>query len=380
MDTIGAHDVPGVALVPRTAAGQPLAPLGPLVASSAPHGDIVIAGADPQENDDGLLIQGAAGGPFAALQPPHAGFSAPVALTSAYLGDMALASPPAGGLGRGSLDVHVERFFSHSFIRNVSAHATGGGPLQALTLAMDFRAETLAVWVQKSAIYARLVPGKGAQHPLQRLAAVGAHPRIAALLSDDDRAIVAWAEQRGTQTSVFIDRSKIGVRFGSPELLERFNDPDSPSSPTASPSLVRLSSESVVIAWAGVADGHWVVRTAPVDLNGVLAVSTIAAPGADALLADLAPGPDDDALVLWTEPQPTATGLPNMQRQALFAARGLNVAADMPLFGEPEQLAPPAHLSDATVAFDPDSNRAIAVWRGEAARIEYSIRASAASP
>jgi hypothetical protein len=375
VDALGAGDLPGAPLVPRTAAGQPLAPIGPLAASGAPNGKILIAGTDPKEANAGLALQGAAGGPFAALHP-GAGSAAPIALTTAYLGDVALASPPAGG----ELNVHVERFFSHSFIRNVSAHAAGGGPLHALTLAMDFRAETLAVWIQKGVIYARLVPSKGAEHPLQRLAAVGGHTKIAALLSDDNRAIVAWAEQRGTQTSVFVDRSMLGVRFGSPELLERFNDPDRLSSPAASPSLVRLSSESVVMAWAGSADGHWVVRAAPVDLNGVLGVSTIAAPDANALLAALAPGPDDDALLLWTEPQSTAAGLPDMQRQALFAAHGPNTAPHSKLFGEPEELAQPAPVNDATVAFDPDSNRAVAVWRGEAARIEYSIRGRPPSP
>jgi hypothetical protein len=380
VDAIGAGDVPGVAIIPSTATGRPLAPSGPLAASGAPHGKIIIAGANPREADEGLSIQGAARGPFAALHP-DAGTADPIALTTAYLGDIALASPPAGGLQRGAVNVHVERFFSHGFTRNVVARAaSGGGPLQALTLAMDYRAEALAVWVQHGAIYARLVPSRGAAHPLERLAAVGAHPRIAALLSDDNRAIVAWVEQRGSQTSVFIDRSKPGVRFGSPELLERFNDPDGLSSPAASPSLVRLSSESVVLAWAGSADGHWVVRAAPVDLNGVLGLSTIAAPDADALLADLAPGPDDDALLLWTEPQPTAAGVPDVRREALFAAHGLNTSPGASLFGEPELVAAPAPVSDAAVAFDPASDRAVAVWQGEAARIEYSIRGRVAGP
>jgi len=380
VNAIGAGDLPGAAIIPSTAAGQPLALLGPLVASGAPHGKIMIAGANPREADEGLSIQGAARGPFAVLHP-SAGSTDPIALTTAYLGDVALASPPAGGLRRGGLDVHVERFFSHSFTRNVLARAaSGGGRLQALTLAMDYRAETLAVWVQHGALYARLVPGRGAAHPLERLASIGAHPRIAALLSDDNRAIVAWVEQHGMQTSVFIDRSKPGVRFGSPELLERFDDPDGLSSPAASPSLVRLSSESVVLAWAGSADGHWVVRAAPVDLNGVLGLSTIAAPNADALLADLAPGPDDDALLLWTEPQPTAAGAPDVRREALFAAHGLNTSPGASLFGEPELVAAPAPVGDAAVAFDPASDRAVAVWQGEAARIEYSIGGRAGGP
>jgi len=69
-----------------------------------------------------------------------------------------------------------------------------------------------------------------------------------------------------------------------------------------------------------------------------------------------------------------------MARQALFAARGSDLAATHTAFDEPEQVAPPAPLSDATVAFDPDSDRAVAVWRGEAAAIEYSIRATTLEP
>ncbi len=381
---IGAGDIPGSSDIPRTAAGHAIAPRGPLLADGAPHGQLAIAGSTPGAPADGLLIQGAAGGPFAPLLPAE-GSSAPMALATAYLGDLALASPPAGGTASGGehaagLRVHVERFFTHRFVRNVRTGAGSTGPLRALTLAMDYRSEALAVWAQDGAIYARLVPQRGAARPLQRLAPVASRPVIAALLSDDRHAIVAWSDERGDETSVYIDRSAVGVRFGVPQLLERFRDPDGLPSPAASPSLVRLSSESVVLAWAGAAAGHWVVRTAPVNLKGVGAVDTIAAPGEDALLADLAAGPADDTLVLWTEPLPTAAGPPDIRRQALFAAHALGGAAPPMMFGEAEQLAPPAPVADPTAAFDPGSDRAVAAWQGEAGAIEYSIRSNGTSP
>lgn len=399
---IGAGDIPGASAIPRTAAGRPLAPRGPLVASGAPRGELAIAGSAPGAPADGLLIQGAAAGPFRTLAPSES-TSAPMALATAYLGDVAFASPPApaptptsgsalaptpasapAGAGTGGprseIDVHVERFFGHGFVRNVATATAGAGAVQALTLAMDYRSEALAVWAQGGAIYARLVAQRGAPGPLQLLGPTGAHPRIAAVLSDDRHAIVAWAEQRGGETAVYIDRSAVGVRFGAPQLLERFRDPDGLPSPAASPSLVRLSSESVVLAWAGSAAGRWVVRTAPVDLSGLGAVSTIAAPGVDALLADLAAGPADDALVLWSEPEPTAAGRPDLQRQGLFAAQGFDVYPQRTAFGEPEQLAPPGPVGDASAAFDPDSDRAVAVWQGEAGATEYSIRTAGKSP
>jgi hypothetical protein len=376
---LGPSDVPQAPIVPHTASGEAVAPHGQITASGAPHGQIAIAGSSPHTRSAGLLIQGAASGPFAALKA-SGGLAAPFALDTAYLGDVALASSPAHARTDGALNVHVERFYARDFTRNVSARAPGGGQVQALTLAMDFRGEAFAVWAQRGWIYARLIPNKGRARPLQRLGSAGSAPKISALLSDDNRAIVAWAGQHGTQTSVYIDRSAVGVWFRRPQLLERFNDPDTIASPAGSPSLVRLSSESVLLAWAGSAAGHWVVRTAPVDLNGVLSIGTIAAPGVDALFSALAPGPADDALLLWTEPLSSRTGQPDMGRQAIFAARGTEVGGGRASFDKPEQVGAPGPVSDATVAFDPNSDRAVAAWQGEAGAIDYSIRSATAAP
>jgi hypothetical protein len=371
---IGPGDVPAGTLVPRTAAGRPLAPQGPLTVSGAPHGQIVIAGARPGGGlAQQLLIEGSARGPFAAPTTGR-GSVAPIAIATAYLGDVGLLAPAADPRDEDRLRVHVERFFDHGFASRVPVSTAGARSVQALTLALDYRSDALAVWAQGGAIYAHDEPASGSIHPIQRLAAAGSHLRIAALLSDDNRGIVAWSQQRGGVTSVYAELSATGVRFGAPRLLERFRDPDGLPAPSGSPSLVRLSSESVMMAWAGSADSHWVVRTAAIDLNGVRAVSTIAAPGGDALLDDLAPGPDAEALVLWTEPARTARGLPDLSRQAIFAARGIDAYPGRTIFGKPEEVAPPAPNSEATVAFDPDSDRALAVWR-ERAAIDYSIRA-----
>jgi hypothetical protein len=381
---IGPGDVPGVSASVRGAAGRPLLPRGPLLASGAPHGQIVIAGLAPDDGTAGLLVQGAVGGPFAALEP--AGTStAPIALARAYLGDVALASVPAparGGRGRAidGFDVHVERFYANHFGREASVRSAGSTPVRELTLAMDYRSEVLAVWVQRGAIYARLLPGRGSARPLQRLARVDEHVHVAALLSDDGRAIVAWSEQHGDQTSVYIDRSRNGVRFHAAQLLERFSDPDELSAPAGSPSLVRLSSESVMLAWAGTGADHWVVHTAAVYMNGVGDTGTIAAPGADVLLDYLTAGPAADALVLWTQPPPSAGGPADLEHGSIFAAAGFDAADQRTAFGAPELVAAPATVHDLSAAFDPDSNRAVAVWQGQGGRIEYSIRGLARTP
>jgi hypothetical protein len=383
VSALGAGDLPGTTIVPKTAKGQAIVPRGTIASSGAPHGQIAIVGTaagSPHGNaTDGLLIQGPAAGPFSVLTTPG-GSTAPMALTTAYLGDVALASPPEAPRDGEGLNVHVERFFSSRFVRNVDVHAGKEGALQLLTLAMDFRSEALAVWAQRGGIYASLIPNVGTARAVQRLASVGTHVHVAALLSDDRRGIVAWSEQNGSQTSVYIDRSKVGVHFGKPELLERFSDPDGLDAPAGSPSLVRLSSESVMLAWAGAAAGHWVVRAAPVDLQGVLTTDTIAVPGADALLADMTPGPDDDAVLLWTEPLPTVSGAPDLERQALFAARSTEASGGRVIFDAPEPVAAPGEVSDPTVAIDPDDDAAVAVWQGEAGAIEYSVRSPSGAP
>ncbi len=381
---IGPGDVPGVSASVHGAAGRLLLPRGPLLASGAPHGQIVIAGSAPGGGTAGLLVQGAVGGSFAALEP--AGTStAPIALARGYLGDVALASAPArprGGRARAlsGFDVHVERFYANHFGREASVRSAGPTSVRELTLAMDYRSEVLAVWVQGGQIYARLLPGDGSARALQRLARIGEHVHVSALLSDDGRAIVAWSEQHGDQTSVYIDRSGNGVRFHAAQLLERFSDPDGLSAPAASPSLVRLSSESVMLAWAGARTGHWVVRTASVYMSGVGVAGTIAAPGADVLLDCLAAGPAADALVLWTQPAPSTGAPADLDHESIFAATGSDAADQRTAFGAPELVAAPAAVGDPSAAFDPDSNRAVAVWQGQGGRIEYSIRGLARTP
>jgi hypothetical protein len=361
---IGAGDVPAASRAPRTLAGRQISPRGALTISGAPHGHIVIAGASPRGRTGGLLIEGTAGGPFAPLASGAAA-AAPVALTTAYLGDVALA---AGDSHAGALRVQVQRHFAASFDRSAPVSAGGPGSARALSVAMDFRSDALAVWEQGGAIYAHDLPVSGTKHPIQRIARVSGVTRIAALLSDDNRGILAWAEQHGDSTSVYLDQSATGVSFPRPRLLERFSDPDGLASPSGSPRLVRLSSESVMAAWAGAAGGHWVVRTAAIDQRGLQHVSTIAAAGADDLLADLAPGPLNEALVLWSEA--TAGG----GAQTLFSARGGDLEPGRTVFGEPERLATAMPGSDPLVAFDPSSDRAVAVWRGAGTTIDYAIR------
>jgi hypothetical protein len=376
---IGRSDLPGPAAYARAPDGHRLSLHAPLALAPAPHGQIAIAGsASSTTSADGLLVQGGAGGPFATLGT-LAGTVAESGLFTAYLGDVALASaspsPSPSGSRRG-VQVRVERYFAGSLSPALNVAAPAGGNAESLTVSLDFRTDAIAVWRQGGALYARDLPASGRVAPTQRLAAAAPAPRIAALISDNNRAIVAWADERAGTTSVYLDYSASGVRFGRPQLLERFANPAGLPYPRTSPRLVRLSSESVMLAWTGAQQGHWVVRTAPIDLNGLRKVSTISDPSADSLLSDLAPGPDGEAIALWGQPQPTPQGL-DATRQAIIAARGIDASPGRTIFQAPEPIAAPGANSEASVAFDPASDRAIALWRGEGGSLQYAVRTPA---
>lgn len=374
---VASTDVPRAGVVPRSGTGRPFALRAPLEVSGAPHGEVAIAGAAGPAGG-GEAIEGAAGGPFAALLAPS-GFSAPFAMYTAYLGDLALAAPPGGRSRARGLALHIERYFTHTFVRNLEVGAATGGA-QALALALDYRTDALLAWARDGALYARFLPGRGPSEGPQRLAAVGSHVKVAALLSDDYRGILLWSEQRGPETSVYFDQSGVGVHFARPRLLERFGDADGLSAPAGSPRIVRLSDESVMAAWSAVAGSHWLVRTAAIDQHGIGAASTIAAPGRDALLCALSSGPAADGLVLFTEPEGGEQGHPDLARQTLFAARGIDAHPRRTVFGPPEEIAANDVGGEAAVAIDPDSDRALAAWPAAAAGggvIEYAVRSGA---
>jgi hypothetical protein len=363
VSAIGRGDTPGRPAFLRAPGGRKVSLRPPLALAPAPHGQIVIAGSGGENS----LVQGSARGTFTPLGT-IAGASESGTLATGYLGDVGAIWPAGDGV-----QARIERYFANRLSAPMTA-AGGGGPVQTPTISLDFRTDAIAVWQQAGAIYARDLPASGQLHRTQKLAASGPHPKITALISDDNRAIVAWADDRDGKTSVYLDDSATGVRFAAPHLLERFADPGGLAYPGGSPRLIRLSSESVMLAWTGAERGHWVVRSAAIDLNGLRGGSTVSAPEDDALLSDLEPGPDGEAIAVWGEPQPNAAGRLDLGRQAIYAARGIDASPGKTIFGNPELLAPAGANSEATLAFDPASDRAIALWRGAGSSLEYAIR------
>jgi hypothetical protein len=361
------------------------------------------------------------------------------AAVSGYLGDAVLASPVRSPRGGWELAVRAQRHYNSALGRPRLVPA-GAGPVTAVAAALDYRAEILLVWAARGEIYARELPAAGAAGPARRLGSAGADPEIGALLSDDGHAIVAWRSQsapgggsgssatptvgsgsappgpvgeEGTgmvggggasrvggeaastaiELSLFQTGPGATLEPGSLRQVERFrNLPDFPP-PSGSLHLTRLSSEAVMLAWTGLdADGRYVVRASPVSLRrGAWAPVTIsgatAAHGDDAVLTDLVPGPDAEALVLWSAGPRLPSGAPNPRRQAILAARGHYAGRGEVAFEVPEPIAPPGPNGPPTAAFDPQTGSALAAWvtlAGGAGpgRLAYALRAagSASSP
>ncbi len=404
-------DAPGPATPVGDAGARAPALSPPILAQAAPHGRLLLAGATGISSGGRLaLSEGPAGGPFTTPWVTG-GPSTPLALTGAYLGDVALVSSGGSDAGSGGgrrLQLRMHRYYARAFSPPVSV--TGANGVESVAAAMDYRSDALVLWERDRTIYARDMPGSGRSSRAVAFVAhadPGAH--IAALLSDDNRATIAWSETRLGVTSIYAELSSTGPRFGAPRLLERFSDPGGSPPPrdAGSPRLIRLSSESVMLAWSGASSGRWVVHTAAIDETGVRTIATISQPGREALLDDLAPGPDGEAYALWSEPRApgggaaggnenaagggesaagggaagadTSGGKLEYGSQALYAARGIDAYPGRTIFGAPQLVAAAGSEgvlgADSAVGVDPDSDRAIVAWRTSGGAIDYALHA-----
>ncbi len=302
------------------------------------------------------------------------------ALTRAYLGDVAIAAVVPGP----AIAVRVERFFQRGFgpVRLIPIHA---GRVTALTVAMDYRAEVLLAWQQSGAIYSHLLRRTGPAEPTQRLGVSDPDPQLQALLSDDDRGMIAWSSTdirtRSTaRTRVYLDRSAPGVRFvAPPELLASFPDPQHAGERPGSVALVRLASENVVLVWTAAEDGHYVVRAVPAAYGTTRPSVRVSEAHAQAVLGALAAGPAGEAVALWTS-APLVDGVLDPDRTELWAARMFIGADDRLGLQAPEMIAAAGANVFPSVAVDPANDRAVAAWRtlGAHPSIEYAVSAGAA--
>ena len=417
---IGPEDIPGPPAEPRTAAGAAIALRGPVAATAGPYGRVVIAAASAASPTAPagrlLLTEGPAGGPFAA--PIAAGgAAAPFAFTTAYLGDVALLSlggvqgaphgatlqPGGSEWGRrAATGAHDARRRQRSRRRRVVARpAPPRRPLRRAppgdrrARSVDPNADGRAGLPQRSArgvgaARLRLRPrAAGHGRPARRPAARGGGARRSRFRRADrgcaerrrprDRRLERSSRRSDQRVPVPLAgrralwqpaAARKLPRPAWPARLRRLAPARAPvlrerdDRPGRAPKTVTGSCARRRSTWAA-----WAPRA-----RSPLPAATRCSP-------------------LWL-PGPTTRRSrcgPNRSRRPrgrTWAGRRSSPRGESTptptrtIFAAGEQVAPPGPNSDATVAFDPDSDRAVAVWRtgagAGAGAVDYSIRAPGA--
>lgn len=350
-----------LAAAAATARGQVIAALQPTGRDGASMPTLTEAPADRSFPEPRALVGGLGPAPATA---------------TGYLGDVAVAwvaaspRPRADHGARIALD--VQRYFAGAPVPR-GRYAIGAGAVSDLGVTLDYRTDALLTWVQSGRLLARFVSATGPARAIQTLGSqIASEP--AALVSDDGHAIVAWvrrspaAGRAAHNAYVYLSISGADARFGPPRLVERFSEP-SASAPSPNVALVRLSTESVTMAWSGRAvSGRYVVRSASVGLSGLGPTTTLSDPHADAVLATLAAGPRADALAVWSGP----SGAPG---RTSVAGRLFVPSFKRDLLGPMMNLAAPGPYADPAGAFDPASDRALVAWRAQdtASGVRYAL-------
>ncbi|MEA2301864.1 MAG: hypothetical protein QOE44_2399 [Solirubrobacteraceae bacterium] len=369
---IGAGDLADLAQSLPLDPGPP-ADLGPLAGATA-TGDgrvVVAAGLGTGRTSPAGVLQGRSTAGFGRPIRLEAQ-TAPLATASSYLGDIAI----AGVSGRGRVVLRLERRgapgLSRPFVLTERPAA-----VTAVAVGLDYRGDALVVWAQAGFIYRRVLRATGRLERTERVAPSPPGPHLQALISDDNRGIVAWTTDvpagASSTTRVYLDASGRGVHFGRPRLVEDFRNLPGVALPEGSLRLVRLASEGVMMAWTGMTGGRYVVRAVPISLGGTRPVTVVSGPSGDAILADLATGSRSEALAVWTVVPRLARGL-DMRHAEIETARGVTVAPGVARFAPPVAVPGPAAIAPPRAGIDPTTDIPIVVWERLGGGIAYSAR------
>ncbi|HEY1776743.1 MAG TPA: hypothetical protein VGG41_11345 [Solirubrobacteraceae bacterium] len=370
--TLHTSDQPSVARRASDALGL----ASPLAALSTTSGQLVAAVGAPAGT---RLYEGTAGSRLAltgALGPPGSS----VAVADGYIGDADVVSTTVVG-GRQEIELRAQRHYAHSFSAPVTM-LEGAAPIHSLTVALDFRADSIVVWVQGGRLRAQWVSNSGRAGPPQVLGPARYRTPLAAVLSDDNRAFVLWVDQPApgsdAPSTVYLEHSAGSVTFSAPpRAIATLMQPPAQRLGPAAVSLVRMTpSEGVLAAWPVLMDGDYAIQAAGLTSSRVLPPATISQIGADLRLTELATGPRNDAVAV-LERAPRATSGFDSGQQAILAARTIPGGAGGVNFEAPAVLATEGANSAPSVAVDPASDRAVVAWQsvisGEE-EIAYAIR------
>jgi len=327
-----------------------------------------------------VLAEGSAGARLARVATIGAPGTA-YAAADGYIGDADVVSVETID-GRQAIELRAQRHYASSFAPPVSMFE-GAGPITSLSVALDFRADSVVLWAQGGEVHAQWVSNAGSASPPQVLGPAGYAPQIAAVLSDDGRAFVLWSDQpapgSSAPTTIYLDHSAASVIFSAPpRAIATLIQPPAQRLGPGAVALVRMTpSEGVLAAWPIMLDGNYAVSAAGLTSSKVLPPATISQIGADLRLAALATGPRNDVVVVLERAARAPAGGFDQTQQAILAARTVPGGPGGVAFETPVLLAREGPNSAPAVAVDPDSDRAVLVWQtvvGGAAEIAYAVR------
>src|SRR5665213_812935 len=232
--------------------------VAPFAAATTSHGQLVAAFGQP---GGPILAEGVAGGVLrrvTSLGTP----GALIAATNGYIGDADVVSASASGGGE-VIRLWQQRHFETAFSAPVTL-ATVSGPVTALTVAMDFRADSIVLWVRNRELYARWITNTGGLHPVRAVGPADDGTQVAAVLSDNNHAFVMWTDEPASgvagPATIYLDHSQPEVTFGAPQQLTSFPDPRGQRLGLGSIALLRMTpSEGVLAAWTSISNGRYAV-------------------------------------------------------------------------------------------------------------------------
>jgi hypothetical protein len=217
---------------------------------------------------------------------------------------------------------------------------------------MNADGDVLAVWERAGRVLARIVGHDGKLGKLQPLGP-GHDPRLDAALATHRRAVVAWATRTGVRQAL----AGLGGHFKATRLIERF--PRLPSLPACGVRAVAVDFTTplrTVATWTARVGDRLAVHAAA----GGGSVQTISDPAHDSCLANLAVGPTGEAAILVAQDD-----------GALVDALRDPAATQ---FGPLEPLTAGAGPG-AAFAFDPATQRLVAVWVDDQGTLQSATRA-----
>jgi hypothetical protein len=365
---LGSADLPGTPSAFTAGKAAEVGLLAPLSATITAHGKIVvIAGSSTLStlgSPAGVFGEGYATGTFRSLKPV-AGPADLVATATGVIGDSDIASVIVTARGQHFILLRAQRHYAHAFAAPYVL-PTGAGPITALALGMDFRADTIVVWAQDGEIWARWVSNVGALGPRQLLGPSGFAPQISAVLSDDNRSFVIWSDEPAPGvaglTRIYLDHSAPGPIFHGASVLSAYSEPSDVRLRPGALALVRLSGEGVVAVWPTLLGGFYVVDAGSVDTPQLRNPSVLSEPSQDVRLGAIAAGPRNDVAVL-VEVAPRLSNGWDATQQQILATRSNQTPGPGLGFAPLSELTSPGTNSAPSIAIDPDSDVAVAAWQ-----------------